>query len=313
MADRIGWHPDINFHFTWSSGHNRHIIGDTAVRSINLNGHAPYGWNYLLDDNTLYMGIGGFFVRGSTSISFDGGYLTSLVGVINITLDELAAVRLGALIRDNGNIKTGLNIGGGEVVIRGLQSNTFTGTVRVQGRSVLYLEKLLGAVAISGDIYVKDGSNVVSRRSGQIKKEVSVSLESLKGEASQLTLEDRVQESFNKLTIEGAGIVDFRGSSKLIIADLDISSSSTLTVVGWEHKKDLFLVRKRSTHVKASLDNIIFQGQSGRVHLEDYNKDYWELTTAPEPATTGVLLGVIGFGVWMWKRSRRGSTERPPK
>jgi len=125
-----------------------------------------------------------------------------------------------------------------------------------------------------------------------------VTLESRGSEpASQLILENGVQEKFNKLTIDGKGIVEFQGSSKLILDDLSVGYLDTLTIVGWENNKDLFLVRKTSTHVKSSLDNIIFQGQSGRVHLEDYNKDYWELTTAPEPTTTGAIIGVIIAGI----------------
>jgi len=90
----------------------------------------------------------------------------------------------------------------------------------------------------------------------------------------------------------------------LIIDDLDISRISNLTVVGWEQQKDLFLVRKISTHVKRSLGNIIFQGQSGRVHLEDYNKDYWELTTAPEPTTTGTIVAAFGLTITACRKRR---------
>jgi len=98
--------------------------------------------------------------------------------------------------------------------------------------------------------------------------------------------------------------VEFKGSSKLILDDLSVGWLDTLTVIGWESGKDLFLVRKTSTHVKDSLGNIIFQGQSGHVHLEDYNKDYWELTTAPEPATTGAVVAALGLTITACRKRR---------
>jgi len=297
MEDKLGWSPNTDFYFSWSSGHNRHLVGKTAVRSINLNGYAPYGWDYILDNNTLYIGEGGFIFNGTTGMWLNGGYLTSLVGEINISLNR-SGLALDTIICNNDNIKTGLNISGGVVGIGGAKSNTFTGDVSIKGISMLNLTKTNGAIAISGNMNVKAGAKVISHRSDQIAKHVHVTLSSLGSEpVSQLILENGVQESFRKLTIDGRGIVEFKGSSQLILDDLSVGDWDTLTVVGWEHQKDLFLVRKTSTHVKGSLRNIIFQGESGPVHLEDYNKDYWELTTAPEPATTGAIIGIIIAGI----------------
>jgi len=262
-----------------------------------------------MDGNTLYMGDGGFIFNGTSRVTIDGGYLTSLLGSVNITFNIGTpwGMILNTCIRDNGNIKTGLNITGGQgdvVHLGGNYSNTFTGEVNVKGNHLLSLEKDKGSIAVSGNMNVKDGAKVVSYRSGQIAKHVRVSLESSETNVPQLILENGVQESFRELNVDRKGIVEFKGSSKLILDELNVGVWDELTIVGWEHGKDLFLVRKTSTHVKGSLSQIIFQGQRGRVHLEDYNKDYWELTTAPEPATTGAVVAALGLTITACRKRR---------
>jgi len=157
---------------------------------------------------------------------------------------------------------------------------------------------------------VKDGAKVVSYRSGQIAKHVRVSLESSGTNASRLLLEYGVQESFRELNVDGKGIVEFQLKSKLILDDLNVGFGDVLTILNWKSGKTLFLVRKTSTHVKNSLSHIIFQGQNNPVHLEDYNKDYWELTTAPEPTTTGAVIGIIIAGISI-RRNRLKKRRQP--
>jgi len=250
------------------------------------------------------MGTGGFIINGMVGMRFRGGYLTSLVGVINISSRE-PNLWLNMIIRDNNNIKTGINISRGGVQIGDDKSNTFTGDVNIKGDSALYIGKSNGAIAISGNMNVKDGAKVVSYRTGQIAKHVRVSLESSGTNASRLLLEYGVQESFRELNVDGKGIVEFQYNSKLILDELNVGLGDSLTVLNWKNGKNLFLVRKTSTHIKNSLSHIIFQGQSGRVHLEDYNKDYWGLTTAPEPATTSAIVVGLGLGIAAHRRRRR--------
>jgi len=269
---------------------------------------------WYFDNHTMHIGAGGLSTRGSGSgMTFGNGYLTSLQGVINVTQYGSNSLNLRVGIRDNGNIQVGLNIvfkAKGEVSLGGGLSNTFSGVVNIQGSHTLFLDKEDGAVAISGHMNVRDGAKVISRRSGQIAKHVRVTLESSGTHVSQLVLESWVRESFRELNVDGNGIAEFNGSSKLIIDEINVGSGDLLKVVGWEYQKDLFLVRKTSTHVKDALNRIVFQGQSKPVHLEDYNKDYWELTTAPEPATYGAIFGALGLGIAIYCKRR---PSEPPR
>jgi len=300
VRDNLGNNPNEDVYLSYNSGWNRHLSGSASVRSIHYTGDYPYGWIYRMERNTIYIGAGGFSFNGTGGMMLDGGFLTSLVGAIKFKFNS-GFIQLSNCIHDNGNIKIGLDItygAGGVVYLEGSQSNTFSGVINIQWSNILSLRKTNGAIAVSGSMNIKSGAKVVSHRSGQIAHHVNVNLESRGSEpASQLILENGVQEKFNKLTIDGRGIVEFKGFSKLILDELNVGVWDELTIVGWENNKDLFLVRKTSTHVKRSLGNIIFQGQRGRVHLEDYNKDYWELTTAPEPTTTGAIIGVIIAGI----------------
>jgi len=316
ICDHIGWRPSEDVYLLGGSGANRHLCGDTSVRSFNFNYKYPSGWTYHLDENIIYMGSGGFIIGGDSGMKLDGGSLTSLSETLRISFrdhsDSYGVLELDTNIRDNGNIKVGIDIskgGEGNVYLRPRRSNTFSGDVSIRGNKALILESLNGSISISGNMNVKSGARIESRKSGQVAKYVHVTLESRGSEpVSQLILKNGVQESFHKLTIDGRGVLEFKGSSKLILDDLIVGIWDILTVVGWEHNKDLFLVHKTSTHIKKSLDNIIFQGQSGRVHLEDYNKDYWELTTAPEPTTTGAIIGAIIAGISI-RRNRLEKTK----
>jgi len=123
-------------------------------------------------------------------MKLDGGGLTSLRGDISILFRrdvyDYGVLELDTSIRDNGSIRVGLNISGGKgfVYLRPKESNTFTGSILVSGWKTLVLESSNGSISVSGNMNVKSGAKVLSRRSGQIAKHVYVTLQSRGGGSS---------------------------------------------------------------------------------------------------------------------------------
>ncbi|KXU36460.1 hypothetical protein AXK11_04505 [Cephaloticoccus primus] len=65
------------------------------------------------------------------------------------------------------------------------------------------------------------------------------------------------------------------------------------------------LVRKDSKHLADALKKITIDGWAkNQIYLKDYDKDYWSIEAAPEPATCGALLGALGLGLVAWRRRR---------
>jgi len=252
------------------------------------------------------------------------GYLTSDQGLLNIKINVRTAsdkgLNIEAAIADNRHKAVGLRVSGsrpageGVVFLTGHQSNTFTGNVEVFGRdNYLALGKTNSAVAVRGDIYVRSGSVVNFTNSNQTLRTSSVFVNDARvilysGVAANTS------NSLKKLTIEGRGVIAFDHTSVfkfkkyLYLDDLLVAQGGSLTVTGWLNGQDFLLVRKDSKGRTDALKKIEFQGYDrNNIHLEDFNKDYWEISAAPEPATYGAILGAVGLGVVAWRRQRRTS------
>jgi len=95
-------------------------------------------------------------------------------------------------------------------------------------------------------------------------------------------------------------------SKHFYLDDLIIDDGSFLNITGWRDGEDFFLVRKDSKHLADSLKKIRFVGYDpNAIHLEEFNKDYWAISGAPEPATYGAVLGSLGLGMFIYRRSNR--------
>jgi len=102
-------------------------------------------------------------------------------------------------------------------------------------------------------------------------------------------------------------VVDFKNKQSLLyLDDLDIIGKGNLTIKNWEEGKDRLLVKKDSKHLADSLKKIYFQGYDpNKIHLTNFNDEYWEVSGAPEPATYGAALGSLGLGIFIYRRSNR--------
>jgi len=220
----------------------------------------------------------------------------------------------------NSGHQVGLRVTGNEpqnsgLYLEGGQSNTFTGNVEVSGRQKhLVLKKTNGAIAVRGDILVKEKAILRFDGSGQLLKTSNITLkthgnlQTLAGSGGNIT------NRFKNLIIEDNGIVSFNHSPEkalnskyyIYLDDLIINTGGHLKVQGWQEGRDFLLVKKTGAHLTDALKRMAFIGYDrNNIHLEDFNSEYWSISSTPEPATYGAILGAVGIGLWRWKCKRR--------
>jgi len=230
---------------------------------------------------------------------------------------------MNAVIQDHKDHKVGLVMTGshrlgevGIISLNGGQENTFTGDVVVKGaRNTLLLAKVSGVTSIQGNAYVNSGSRLGLGSSDQIKDTATVTL-SGKSAMFSFTGNGRdASEKIHALVVEsGPGIFSFSHPSKtkdnasrmLILDDLIIKDGATLRITAWEAGRDHLLVRKGSKHLTDALKKISIDGwEKNQIYLKHYDKEYWSIEAAPEPATYGAILGALGSGLVLWRKKRR--------
>jgi len=281
---------------------------------IGLNGH-----RLVLGEAGLVLGTVG------PSVIYDG-VLTSSSGQIKINsiFDSIYLTQIESVISDNGDLKVGVDLvrsdqgsGGRGIWLAGDQSNTFTGDFNLKGIVRVNLAKKGGAIAISGNLNITNGAAIRILRNEQINDKSRVLLKSGSAGASHIQFHGHEQaditETFHQLVVDGTNVLDFGGGDKegyrhgirkLILDDLEILDGGHLVIAGWANQRDFLLVRKDSEHLQDALKKLSFSGQPNRIHFVDYNKDYWEISNAPEPAVYGAVIGALGACLATRKRKR---------
>jgi len=136
-----------------------------------------------------------------------------------------------------------------------------------------------------------------------------------------LRLSGNTKQHLNWLTVTARGTIDFAGGEAglaniLWIERLIIDSGSQLFIRNWYQYEDYLLVKKVAfgevnlPFQKELLSRIIFDGyQDFPVLAIDYDANYYQITPfhAPEPSTTGAILGAVGIGLVAWQRRRRAN------
>jgi len=184
------------------------------------------------------------------------------------------------------------------------------------GRLVMQQNQLLGGI-----VTVRTGSSSVILESqttaGGLKSDAVVILDGIRANewnAPIFRLHSsngvNVVESFNLLQVEGRGVLEFEGSGqrKLHLNHLLVlpHDNTGLDVKGWENWVTFILVKKTSPLLMASLPYINFEGHAPGAVLRDYSDaNYWEIVPFPEPSTYGAIFGVMGLGLWAWRRRVR--------
>jgi len=215
---------------------------------------------------------------------------------------------IGSSITDNGRDKVGLRMHGGHLILYSNSGNSFTGNVEVDD-GVLSLQKENGAIAVKGNIFLRNHSQLHLDRSYQFSKTSNITMQDSKL-AFSLHPFDR-EEHFHKMSVAGESGIDFwafnaAGLAKrfLYLDDLVIDDVGQLTVSYWQDGLHRIFIRKDSEHIYGSLGRIVFEhDKTKKAGLRDYNKDYWEIGPGfPEPTTYGAIFASGALALVFWRR-----------
>jgi len=279
---------------------------------------------------TLYSGVG--YIRGDGSITSSNSTLDikmelggwqSRMFFIDTVVSDYGGRSVGIRIR---NLKKSYS----QLVMGGGFRNTFTGDVEVSGAGVILslsktncgnldrIDEVRNAGAVNGNIWVRDRAELNLWYNDQIAEASSLKLTNSKLSLGGIHLpSSRVSQVLSKLTVEGEVGIDYHktdfGDSErfLYLGELVISDHSFLRIQNWKEGRDHLLVRRDSAHLEESLKRIAFEGYDpNAVHLEDYDKDYWEINAMPEPVAYGAGLGVVSFGLVGYRRYQRRHSPR---
>jgi len=134
-------------------------------------------------------------------------------------------------------------------------------------------------------------------------------------------------QNFNDFQVKGRGTIDFVGGTssapnRLFIEDFYLGdfwstdfSTTMLFIRNWVDQEDFLLVRRK----QANIDRI-GSGYLSHIYFEDYGSpgatwvywsdEYWEIRPFPEPSTYGAIFGVVGLGLFAWRKKRKQYANR---
>jgi len=279
------------------------LLDKEFTGAIKINPNSTTGSTPIIDLNghKITVDSGGIEVKFTNPSRIIGkGTLTSNTGFINIKLNRksitnIDGLKIHSIIADSQH-KVGLKItGNGKtngVIIKGSESNTYTGDTIISGPGAF------GATAIQGNVSAENGGILRFDGSDQLSSKSVVTLKN--GSINFLgNINTDLTNRIHQLKVEENSTINFgrepgnpSSDKQLIyINDLIISNRGFLRVNLWEEGKYYLLVRKNSAHLKDALKKMSFTGYDrNAIHLEDYNTDYYSISPTPEPATCGALL-----------------------
>ena len=240
---------------------------------VNSGGIVVTGSTAVTSTATLNLNRGDLVVAGSGSVAFNGAN----INVDDITVSGSGTTSFGTQINASGGTFT--QSGTGTTTFEGSGTNFFS-EVNITGGTIV-LDQTGGAAFQAGSINISD-AEVFFSGDNQIAGFNSVTL----GDGATLYLGD-TDQSFANLTITGDSILDFgSGGASLDIADLDIASGATLTIVNWNNAVDFFIVDVNPG--STTLGQVVFADFGGST----WNSDGTVTATPPipEPAAYGLAL-----------------------
>jgi len=269
----------------------------------------------------LAVGEAGIEINTSNGAEVYDGVITSSVGVLNIRLNAGMlpgyAFYVYSEISDNEYGKVELNISGNHIGLScigmtGKKSNSFTGVVTIEGsQTALILNKEDGAIAISNDVFVKNGAILSLAQSHQIVDSANVTL-SNSGVLSFSEKQYDISEKIGSLLVSSRCALEFNHGGNFLIKrylyldNLIIESGGELEIRGWIDGQDYLLIRKDSVFLEESINKVDFVGyKKENIHIEDFNEEYYAISGAPEPTTYGTALSLAALGLWSCRRKRR--------
>jgi len=295
------------------------IYQDVQVDTLQINAGSGRV-NLNLNGHRLTVGVGGieFINTPYQSVIAGAGTITSNQSILGIHLNFPKwggnYAYIDSAITDNGNKKVGLRVnGGGHLIFISGRSNTFTGDVEVDD-TILSLGKENGAIAVRGDIFLKNHAELHLDKSYQFSKTSNITMTD-----SKLAFSGHLghrEEHFKKMKIMGKSELDFHLFPEkevfkrvFYLDDLMIDTDGQLNLIRWREGLHRLLVRKDSRHLYESLARIVFEhDKTKKAGLRDYNKDYWEIGPGfPEPATYGTILSAATLGLSFYRKRKNAA------
>jgi len=307
------WAPEFNA----SPASNIILSEDRFIGTLRLTSGRQVNVN---NNKTLTLASGGLLATGTSTTKILGGTLQSGWGpqlYAHVYNTAAVGLEISSGINFAGLIKTGPGLlllsGGGTVTAT--TTRVHEGTLALGRTSTNYL----GGNIIVGD---RSGTDILRLdRSEQIANDATVTLRGGHPDPSRFLMAEGIlqfngingsgvgiRETIGNLTIEGRGVIDFRGGSVghanylIIEGCLTIGPDSQLFIRNWHEFEDYLLINRNCLNV--ALDRITFEGY-GPAIFRPWNGGYWLITPAPEPTTYGAILGVVGVGLVVWRKRRR--------
>jgi len=313
-----------NDNITLSQNRSINSLRLTSGRQVTLtNGSNAY---------TLNVNSGGLLATGTTGTRINGGtlragkeilplyahvYNTAAVGLdISSTIEATALVKTGSgLLRLSGGGSVG-NVEGGSFTTR-----IHEGTLALGKTTHNYL----GGTIIVGD---RSGRDILRLDNAeQIANSATVILRGGHPDPARFLMAEGIlqfngsggvgiRETIGNLTVEGRGVIDFQGGTGgeanflIIEGTITIGEGSKLFIRNWYEYEDYLLIRRNGAS-SVDLSRIEFEGY-GPAFFRDWNGEFFQITVAPEPTTTGAILGSVGLGLALWQRKRRLRHPRRP-
>jgi len=134
--------------------------------------------------------------------------------------------------------------------------------------------------------------------------------------AAVLRFGGSTEQQFHEFKVEGRGIIDFVNGTagapnRLVIEEFFLADDATLFIHNWEDQADLLLVRYTPSNIARInadfLARIKFEGYTDPAVWVPWSGDLWEIRPMPEPSTYGAIFGIVGLGLWGWKKRKRAS------
>jgi len=176
------------------------------------------------------------------------------------------------------------------------------------------LRKDIGAIAIQGDIYVRNNSFLTLDLGGQIAKTSNVLLQDSCFNFFNYGFRNIPNsQHLNRMTIEGNSVINFAHYNyhqALLLDNLLIDEGALLSITNWRDGFHFLLVRKDSWSLEDALGKIRFEGKYGSAGVRSYDWEYWEIgvgygfSKLPEPSTYGAIFGGLGVLLALSRKRR---------
>jgi len=301
----------VNSHYTadessWEPGHNvtvrevQQLTTDRTINSLRAHGGSlNLGGHLLMVNSGGLIAVGPDFTFGSSDASGDY-YRPSIITTGNTRNPLYVHVHT-----DNVWMQATLT-GGMDLVKAGSGAlhlmHGYTGElgdVYIHQGRVEFVAKSKGTLQ-TGALYVGDGArSAVLKLAGRERLSNRPSL-TLRGsvytpvDAGVLELSGSTQQSFSRLHVENAAVIDYvdglAGAENVLFLDeLTFNNEAARLVIRhWVRNEDRLIVKRSANLSARGISQIDFEGW-GNARLVDYDNDHWEIVSGPLADSSAVI------------------------